>query len=757
MRGKKPQIINSRPQGTPLIGKRRLWIFRLTAMFLIPLLLLLTMESLLRLAGYGYDPHFFKEMKIEGIPFLVQNDAFSYRFFPREMARYPKAIRMQAVKSPDSIRIFILGESAAMGDPAAAYGPARHMEVLLRARYPDVDFEFVNTAFAAINSHVILPIARECADHRADLWIIYMGNNEMVGPFGASTVFGRQASPLAQIRAALFVQQYRLGQLLHAWTHKLKGGAKDLPGWGGMGMFVNNQVAPNDPKREVIGTNFRRNLEDIIELGAKAKVGILLSTVAVNLKDSPPFASMPDPELSNDEKAQFETLLAGARAVLSDSRPGSAADRYAQAMEIDPAFAAAQYEWGSALLFQTNSIAAKAAFQRACDSDALCFRTDSRLNEIIRITAEANLMCGVRLVNAELELEAFADVSILGSETFYEHVHFNFDGAYGMGLTWAQAAEEMLAHRLTPPRRKNWASQSACDALLGLTVWNRILVLESMIKRLQEAPLNSQPNNSIRTRLLEEKVEHLRKTTDKDAIEEAREIFNAALAVTPIEPLLLGEQAKFLEAVGDLESAVEVWKKVGELTPNDSTPLFQLGLLERLRGNEEEAEQYLRRALEIRPTRLQGWIELALLFERQQRWEAALQAMQRAAALQPQDPHPWARQAQMLTVMGRNLQAIEFYLEAIRIRPDYWEAHMALGDLYALQGSVTEAVAQYRETLRIKPDHVPAHVNLGTLLVKLGQLNEAMEHYETAIRIDPDSRAAREYLKRTKDYVDQLR
>ena len=71
--------------------------------------------------------------------------------------------------------------------------------------------------------------------------------------------------------------------------------------------------------------------------------------------------------------------------------------------------------------------------------------------------------------------------------------------------------------------------------------------------------------------------------------------------------------------------------------------------------------------------------------------------------------------------------------------------------------SVAEAVAEYRETLRIKPNHVPAHINLGTLLVRQGKLQEAIGYYEIAIRIDPGNLPARECLKRTQEYVDQLR
>ncbi len=47
----------------------------------------------------------------------------------------------------------------------------------------------------------------------ADIWVIYMGNNEVVGPFGAGTVFGRQVPPLPLIRASLALKTTRIGQL----------------------------------------------------------------------------------------------------------------------------------------------------------------------------------------------------------------------------------------------------------------------------------------------------------------------------------------------------------------------------------------------------------------------------------------------------------------------------------------------------------------------------------------------------------------
>ena len=200
----------------PAPSHRRQWLFRLIAAVLLPLLLVLLLECVLRLAGYGYPTGFFQKVRIGNREMLVNNEAFSLRFFPPQLARWPGSIMMEAAKPADTCRIFILGESAARGEPEPSYSAARYLEILLRERFPGQKFEVVNVAITAINSHVILPLARDVARQRGDLWIIYMGNNEMVGPFGAATVFGAQAPPLPLVRMTLAIQQTRVGQLLMA-------------------------------------------------------------------------------------------------------------------------------------------------------------------------------------------------------------------------------------------------------------------------------------------------------------------------------------------------------------------------------------------------------------------------------------------------------------------------------------------------------------------------------------------------------------
>ncbi|PYM15179.1 MAG: hypothetical protein DME18_04920, partial [Verrucomicrobia bacterium] len=167
--------------------------FRVVAITLVPLFLLGALELALRVAGYGYPTSFFLRTRINGRTVYIENQKFGLRFFPAALARSPSPVVMEAAKTANSYRIFLLGESAALGDPDPAYGCGRYLEVLLGERYPGTRFEVICVAMTAINSHAILPIARECAQRDGDLWVIYAGNNEMVGPFGAGTIFGPRA------------------------------------------------------------------------------------------------------------------------------------------------------------------------------------------------------------------------------------------------------------------------------------------------------------------------------------------------------------------------------------------------------------------------------------------------------------------------------------------------------------------------------------------------------------------------------------
>ncbi len=712
----------------------------------MPLLVLGLLEVGLRLGGYGYSTGFFKPLQIGGEELLVENDSFGFRFFPPGMARTPASLRMSAKKAPGTYRIFILGESAALGDPEPAFGAGRYLDVLLRERFPMAQFEVVNVAMTAINSHVILPIARDCAWQNGDLWIVYMGNNEMVGPFGAATVFGAQAPPWQLVRLNLLIQKLRLGQLLAAAGRKLSKGDSDKASWGGMKMFAGNLVDPNDARKRVVYRNFQRNLRDILQAGLNSGAHILLSTVAVNLKDCPPFGSIISSNLLGSDRKQVELLLGEGNSLAEQGNCEAALKSYEQAARFNPQSAELEFRCGRCLLQLTNVAAARRHFQKALDLDCLPFRADTSINTLIADAGKQMASPKLTFLDAAQDLNSGTTDDIPGQEIFYEHVHLNFAGNYRLARSWAGQIARFLPPNIGGGTNMAWASEEICERRLGLTDWDRLNILAEVCRRLQQAPLASQLGNALRLQTFLEQEAVLRKRMDSDDKQQARETYVEALRITPNDYYLLENFAYFLASTDDIAGAIEQWNKVRTLIPHDHVSYFELGRLAGMQGRYAEAKSLLGQALAIHPSFAPGWFELGKAHAAAGDYQHAVHEFDQALKFDPQNAQCWFCSGLALAMLNQRADAIEHYRQAVKFAPEDWKAHFELGGLLGQDGKMSEAAAESEAAVRLNPSFPVAHLNLGLALVQIGQLAEAEQQFEETLRLDPTNSKAADYL-----------
>ena len=287
--------------GSDRTSAKRYWP-QIASAILIPVLLLVVLEGALRLFDVGFPTSLTVPCTLQGHAAACYNLFFPAPFFPPGMIKTPQAYAIPAEKPQGAYRIFVLGESAAMGDPDPAYAFSRYLEVMLRQRYPSMKFEVANTGSVAINSHVLLPIAEGLAKQHPDLFIIYSGNNEVVGPYGPGTALTSSGMNLPVIRTSIFVRSTRIGQLLT----KIGSQKKE---WGGMEMFLDKQVRESSPLMQYAYSNFERNLKDTVEIARRTGARVIVSTVATNLKDCGPFSSLHRENLTPEELHSWTTLV----------------------------------------------------------------------------------------------------------------------------------------------------------------------------------------------------------------------------------------------------------------------------------------------------------------------------------------------------------------------------------------------------------------------------------------------------------------
>ena len=541
------------------VPRWRHWVPRVAFAILAPALLLLLTEDALRLFHVGYSTKLMGPCTIHSRPSSCYNFLFAAPFFPPGMIKTPQFFSISAQKAPHTYRVVVLGESAAMGDPDPAYSFSRYLEVMLRQRYPGTHFEVVNTGMVAINSHVSRIMAEELAQYHPDLYILYAGSNEVVGPYGPGTVLASSSLSLPIIKASIFLRSSRVGQLLRG------SGNNQQTEWRGMEMFLEKEIRADSPRMEPAYRNFQSNLRSITEIAKAAGAKVVLSTVATNLRDSAPFASLHQDELSAEDLATWTAFVEEGEEL---ERKGAAAEAlrlYLTAAGIDNTYAELHYRIARCEMAVGDFSAAKRHYVQARDLDTLRFRADSRINDVIRSVAVSS-GAGTRLLDTEFLFSGESRNGIIGSELFYDHVHLTPQGSYLL----ARGAFDQIVPLL--PKDVASSSQGTgrlpkeeCERLLAFTEHDRARVAAEMADRVQHPPFTQQLNHRDELQSL-----ILRASETPASIQDSVSQYQWAISQNPKDPTLHYKFGLFLFEYDRNAAAQELILA----RPNDTFPVY---------------------------------------------------------------------------------------------------------------------------------------------------------------------------------------
>jgi tetratricopeptide (TPR) repeat protein len=712
------------------------WLFRVIAL-LLPIAFLCAIEALLRIGGYGYPAGFFLRNKLDHSTVMVENPKFGWRFFPKSLSRQAVPFAFMPQKAPHTYRIFVFGESAAQGHPEPAYSFARIVAVLLQAKHPETRFEVINTAMTAINSHVIRLIAKDCAKLDGDLWIIYMGHNEVIGPFGAGAVFGSDTPNQTLIHANLTLQSTRVGQLLRNGMDHLAAKKSTPIQWGGLEMFGKTKILSGDPRLDIVRRHFEKNLNDILNTAQSAGVQTLVCIPASNLADCAPFGSSHNPGLSPGQLAQCkEQENAGIEAEKSE-KWSEAEAAFSAAIKIDPQFAETQYQLGHCFLKLNQTNQAMEHLTLARDFDAVRLRADSAIARIISETAGKRKPEWVHLLDAEKPLSIGTDNA--GEELFYEHVHLTFAGNYTLARLVADEVEDMLPDKIkartTQP--SHWLSEQECANRLAWTPWDRLRVGREMADWLRTGPFTNQSDHLQRDSRWENNLRQWA-SEDQKYYQASTEIYQDALKNAPNDWIIHANFARLLEGTGDLERALREWVEVSRLLPPHAQFYAQAGNLLDRRGKTNQAEAVFLQALQIDPDSAEASSGLGLALAHQGRYLEAVESYKQALKRKPDSVECHINLGLALLKLGDTNAAIGQEETAIRLWPANVSARINLGKIRQARGDLAAALSQFQEATRIEPNSPLAHFNLANVLVALGKRWEAIQHYKEAARLRPE-------------------
>jgi len=572
------------------LSRRKKWLMRAAALVLVPLLVLGGVELLLRIVGYGRPAQYLVRSKA-GTGFTV-NPWFSKRFFPQWNPGNSQPFLLSEPKGSNTIRIFVLGESAALGTPSPAFGFGRILEVMLRRQYPEKRFEVFNAAMRGINSHVMRVIAADCARHEPDLFIIYAGNNELVGLHGADPESSQVDRHLWLSRALHGLQGTRLGQ----WLSSMK--KREAPETQDMDYFRRHRIAPGDPERARVYEHFAKNLEatcrSIERSGAKG----LLLTLGANLQHFPPLASLNKHGLSGELMLSWTNAFAAGVASEEEGRIEEAVGHFARAAAVDGEHAELNYRLGRGHMAAGRIVMASNHLARARDLDSLPFRATSRINEVIREVGRGGRFPAIRLVDLEAGL---AGNWVLGNEVFLDHVHFRFVGDYKAARFILPSTMEALAGRIGAPRTNGVATLEDCAAALGYNAWEEWQIASAILRQSARPPFIDQMDHARRQAATEKALTEQAAQFTTNNLARAVGVARSAIGANPEDWQLKYNLGMMAHLTGDQTTATAQFQFAVEKFPEWPPARLMLGQALSQSGRRWEAEEQYRQCLRLAP------------------------------------------------------------------------------------------------------------------------------------------------------------
>lgn len=720
----------SQPRGA--FAAAPLWVKRAALALLLPAGLLLGLEFGLRLSGYGRPSSFLIPDAAPGV--YRTNPDFAGLFLPGNFDLRPLNFRVTARKAPGTLRVVLLGESAAQGVPVPSFAFGPQLRAQLRALYPGREVEVLDTGIVAINSHVVYRIARDMARFEPDLFVVYMGNNEVVGPYGPGCAYLPQMPPLWVIRASVFVRSTRIGQLAGALVRRLGGSPGRAVEWGGMSMFIDSAVAGDDPRLGAVYANFEANLRSIVSAAAGSGAKTVVCTVVGNLKDCAPFLSLHRADLSGDAQARWAAALDAGRLAwrLGDA---SARRHLEEALAIDPHHADTLFMLGRLDLASADTASARRRFCEALHWDALRFRPDPAINAVIRRVA-ADRAGQVVLADAAMELgsDPASTAPLCGRELLFEHVHFDWEGNVRMARLLAEACRQALgsgdATSLLDPQ--------ACARAVGYTAHERLPMLLRIQVLVRKPPFNHQltyvEDQAAMARAI---AQATGQASDPRVLRDARAALEASLRRDPRNPALKGILEGILSDQGEGERALGLADEARVLLPADpATGADMATLLARL-GRYGEAFGALEASVRSgADTELLAPAVLDVA-DRARRYEPAVALLDQAIRSKPESAKLRLVRAALRRAAGDKEGAEREMRDVLSAHPGDEDALEGLLSLLTGDGRTAEAASLALSAADSQPMNQENNLRAASALEARGDLDRSALYMEAAERSGP--------------------
>lgn len=193
---------------------------------------------------------------------------------------------------------------------------------------------------------------------------------------------------------------------------------------------------------------------------------------------------------------------------------------------------------------------------------------------------------------------------------------------------------------------------------------------------------------------------------------------------------------KVLLLEGETESAIDIFKKAIEFSPENPDLMTTLGLLYLELGQTSKAFEHLGNALTYDPSNVKAILAAGSMIQSHGDYDVALTKYRIAAAATPESPHLWNNIGMCFFGKKKYVAAISCLKRATYMAPFDWKILYNLGIIHLTMQQYASAFHFLSAAITLKPKHGHLFMLLAIALTHLEDHENARHAYEQAANLD---------------------
>lgn len=187
---------------------------------------------------------------------------------------------------------------------------------------------------------------------------------------------------------------------------------------------------------------------------------------------------------------------------------------------------------------------------------------------------------------------------------------------------------------------------------------------------------------------------------------------------------------------GDLDKAIEIYKKAVEFSPENTELLTTLGLLYLQLGIYQKAFEHLGNALTYDPTNYKAILAAGSMMQTHGDFEVALTKYRVVACAVPESPPLWNNIGMCFFGKKKYVAAISCLKRANYLAPFDWKILYNLGLVHLTMQQYASAFHFLSAAINFQPKMGELYMLLAVALTNLEDLENAKRAYAEAVRLD---------------------